>query len=327
MAERSSISQGFLLAPETTEGVAGTSFKRLLSMRFEPQVAANVLGFRSSGGKYQSIKSLGKEWATAALSGIPSYEEIVYPLSSVVTAAAITTPSGGTLSRQWVFTPLASSPDAPVTFTGQHGDATTAEQMLGMRVNEFTMNLNRNEASLGGSAYGQAYDIAATLAGSPGVIPNKPMFPKDFSLYLDTTYGGLGTTKLTRAFVSNLSIANRNAPVWPINSALPSYAATVETEPTTRLNIQVMADAAGKAFITKMRNATTSYIRLKGVTADFIEGAIPWLYQLDFVGQVAEAPGTADADNVYVLNVVLDAFDDGTNPPYKITVVNTRTAL
>jgi hypothetical protein len=66
---------------------------------------------------------------------------------------------------------------------------------------------------------------------------------------------------------------------------------------------------------------------VKATSVDFIETTIPWSAQLDFVGVVAEAPGSADVDGLYVLNVVLAAYSDGTNPPCRWTIVNKVAAL
>lgn len=328
MARRSAISQIAQIRVESTLGTdPGTGTKRLKSLRLRLKPESNMLRFRGSASKYASVVTVGQEWSSLEMTGQPTYDEIIYPLSSIFTAAVITTPGGGTNSRTWTFTPAVATEDSPKTFTIEQGSSVAAEKASACILNEFAFNLNRNQAEMTGSWMGQLYTTGVALAGSPGTLPMIPIQPRHFDIFNDTTYGGLGGTKLTADFVANLTVRNRYGLIRPINSAKPSWDEPVETEPQVRLAIQVEGNATGQAFVTAMRNNTTQYIRLKATTTSFIEAAIPWTYQMDFVGQVIEAPSRDEAEGLDVLNVVLEAFDDGTNPPIKIAVTNSTTAL
>lgn len=328
MARRSTIAQIAQVRLEATPGLDPlTGTKRLKSLNWDLRPQANILRFRGSASKYASVVSVGQEWSEAALTGVPTYDEVPYVLASAITAPVITTPVGGTLSRQHKFTPNVATEDSPITFTVEKGSAAGGEKSSGTIVNELAFNLSRNEAALTGSAFGQLWTPGVTLAASPTVLPMKPIMPRHFDLFADTTFAGIGTTKLTADFVANFTISGRYGQIWPINSVKPSYDETVETEPQVRLALQVENNASGQAFVTRMRNATPTYLRLKATTPEFIETTIPWSYQLDVVGVVIEAPDVADLDGLYTLTIVLEAFDDGTHVPYEVTVVNSLTAL
>jgi hypothetical protein len=329
MPRRSSIGNVTQIRKETTIGVDPTTGTKILkSLALMPKPAADVNLFRAASGLFPSVAALGREWSTLdAPDSPPLFDEIIYPLSSLIQAAVITTPGGGTLSRIWTFSMPTAGGVVPISYTVEYGSSAGAELVKGTIFNDFHINITREGIQAGGSAFGQIWTPGVTLTASPTALPNKPILPSTVDVFVDPTWAGLGTTKLTADFVANLSITNRWGQIWPINSAKVSWDDVTETEPTARLELSVENNAAGQAFITKMRASTLSYVRVVATSTDFIETTIPWKLTIDFVGMVAEAPGTGDQDGLYVLTVPLAAFSDGTNPPIKIAVQNSQTAL
>src|SRR5687768_754043 len=129
IAERQWINQVCQIGVESTAGTAVAANKRLSALSLLPNVKANVQRFRPQGYKYPTVTALGKEWTEAPLTGVPTYTEIVYPLSSVLGTAVITTPGGGTTSRLWTFNPSTTTDDAPKTFTIEMGSAVRAHRI------------------------------------------------------------------------------------------------------------------------------------------------------------------------------------------------------
>lgn len=326
MPRRSSIAQTVQVGVESTIGTSVAANKKLPDLMITPRPMANVLRFRSSASKYASVVSVGKEWSEAAVTGSPGYNTLIYPLNSIINTGVITTPGGGTLSRDHTFTPNVATEDTVKSYTIEKGSAAGAEKTTGNIFNELAINVNRNEVGLTGTTFGQLWQTGISMTGSPTTLAMVPIMPTQFKIYNDTTFGGLGGTQLTADFVANFTISNRFGQIWPINSAKTSWDEPVEIEPQVRLALQLENNATGQAFVTAMRNATVQYTRLEAL-GSIIEAAITYKFRLDFVGKVIEAPEVADADGLYVLNVVLEAFDDGTNAPYKVVVTNVITAL
>jgi hypothetical protein len=329
MPRRSSLGNVTQIRKEVTVGVDPTTGTKIMkSMAVMPTPAADVNLFRAASGLFPSVAALGREWSAGAMADSPPlYDEVIYPLSSIIQAAVITTPGGGTLSRIWTFTMPTTGGVTPVSYTVEYGETAGAEKIVGYIVNDYHINTTRQALVAGGNGFGQIWTPGITLTGSPTALPNVPILPSTVDVFVDSTFGGLGTTKLTADFVANLNITNRWGQIWPINSAKTSWDDVTETEPTVTLDLSVENNAAGQAFITKMRASTLSYVRVKATSAAFIETTIPWSLQYDFVGMVSAAPGTGDQNGLYVLTVQLRAFSNGTNPPLTIAVTNTQTTL
>jgi acetyl-CoA C-acetyltransferase len=113
--DRASIFQTCNVGVEVTPGTAVTCAKKLTSLSIEPAIKTKVETFRPMGTKYTTLTQQGKEWTEAKVSGLVTYTEIVYALSSLLKTAVITTPGGGTNSRLWTFEPSATLADAVKT--------------------------------------------------------------------------------------------------------------------------------------------------------------------------------------------------------------------
>src|SRR6516162_8481391 len=126
MPDRSSVSQLVQIAPEVTPGTALPATKRLQSMMITPSPKVTVAQFRPSGYKYNTLAILGKEWSESAVTGNATYDELVYPLSSILTTVTPTTT--GTTGKKWDFVPATYAPDTPTTFTIEHGSSVRADR-------------------------------------------------------------------------------------------------------------------------------------------------------------------------------------------------------
>jgi len=176
--ERASVFQTVKIAVETTAGTPPSSgYKKLTALGFSPTINATVQSFRPAGQKYTTVTALNREDTTWSLDGLPTYTEIVYPLSSVLTEALITA-AGGTTSAaagsrvmgadgtHWFFKPSAVDADAPVSFTAYKGGITAAERASFLRVGDLTITYNRSDSSLSGSAMSRQLEIDQAMPGN-----------------------------------------------------------------------------------------------------------------------------------------------------------------
>lgn len=176
--KRASVFQTVKLAVETTPGTAPASgYKKLTALGLTATINPTIKSFKPAGQKLTTVTALNREDSTWKVDGLPTYTEIVYPLSSVLTEALITA-AGGTTSAaagsrvmgadgtHWFFKPSAVDADAPVSYTAYKGGITAAERATFLRIGEFTLTFNRSDSTLSGSAMARALEVGQSMPGN-----------------------------------------------------------------------------------------------------------------------------------------------------------------
>lgn len=331
MPERSSISQVVQIGVEATPGTAVAATKRLRSLGIEPSPNIETSQFRPAGSKYKTLAPIGKEWAEASLSGRATYDEILYPLSSV-----LTTPTGpvvtGTTGQKWTFKPANDTEDTPKTFTVEHGSAVRAAKFAYGLVTEFGMSINRDAVELSGSMMGRRITDGIVLTAGPTFLPLVPVLPTQVDVFMNDTDATIGTTKLGRLLSLEWTIGDRYGSLWVIDSAQQSWVAHVETEPSAVLNMTMEADTAGMALLDTVRAGSTKFVQIKATGP--VIGAGPATYELkmNMPVKIVDSGGFSDEDGVFAIewntiHVFDSTFDGGLGGSMKIEVTNSLTAL
>lgn len=323
MPERSALTQGVQVGVEATPGVNVAANKKLISIGVEPGIAVDMQKFRPMGQKFASIITPGKEWIEADLSGAGSYTELLYPFASLLVSPGAPAVSD-TTAQTWTFSPSSTSEDTVKTLTVEQGGAVRAQKFNYGLVTEVELTFNRDGVEVSGSMIGQRLSDNITLSGAPATILEAPILPTDLDVYVDTTSAGLGTTKLTRVLEATIHVGDRFNPVWVLNSALASFAAHVETEPSATITLLQEADAEGMAELTQMRAGSTKFIRVKA-TSPTLAGAatVPYSFAWDAAIKVSDAGSFSDEDGVYAIEWTFDQVHDGTwGKAFTVAVVN-----
>jgi hypothetical protein len=310
MPERSSISQVVQIGVETTEGTAVGATKLLQALAIEPSLTAQTADFRPMGNKYRTLIIPGKEWVEANLTGEAVFDEIQYPLASLVGASVDSVT--GTTGQQHVFTPSSTSEDAAKSFTVEQGSNVRAHRFSGGVVSEFGMEFTRDSVALSGKMIGTGFTDGITLTPSPTTVPLVPMLPAQVNVYLDPTSAALGTTKFLRALQTGFSLTNKYGPLWTLNSAVAGYAARVETEPKAEGHLMVEADAAGMGLLSVLRAGATRFLRIEVLSTQII-GAGPAVYSanFDFAIKFNAWNAFADQNGVYAVDIPYTIIHDG----------------
>lgn len=326
MPERQTGNQAVQLAPEVTAGTAVAADTRLRSIDITINTRGNVSTFRPQGSKLPTVVVPGQEWSGGDISGMPVYDEIVYLLAMIFGAPTVAT--SDTTAKTWPFVYTPGAALTPKTFTVEKGDSVRAGEAPGVHATDFGLHITRNEITVDGAVMGLLYSDGITMTAAPTSLPQVPILPKHVDLYIDSTFGALGTTKYLRGFSFDLNMGGLYNPIWPLNSALTSYATSVEnTEPDITAEIRVEADATGMALLTTLRAGGTKYCRVIA-TSDVLAGAATAYHklQVDFAAKVAEYSDFDDEDGLYVRPIPLQLVDDD-DLALEITVVNTTAAL
>lgn len=306
MADRFNVSEVQQIGVESSPGSAAVPTILLQGLNIDIDTDMEFDEFGPSGQLPMSIVAPRQEWSSGAVSGYPTYTELAYVFSNVLGAATISTPSGATLTRKWLWEPSASTPWTPKTWTLRRGvSGGTAEEANYLLMSGLEMKFSRTDApEISGDLFAQRLDYAATLAAT-GVTTrsNVPILPAQGDLYLDSASGSLGVTKLLRAFEFDWSIADLFGMIWPINSALPSFAAHSVKKPTLGSMLTLGNDAAGRALVTNMRAGSTVWVRYRATAAtDSIEAGFAHRLTVDLPLKVVEAPKRGEEEGLSTLD-------------------------
>lgn len=330
MVDIATVNNRTQIGVESTKGTAVAATKILTATQIVPAIQVTTNPFRPSGYKYNTLVIKGKEWSESGMTGVLTYTEPVYILSSLIGDAVITTPGGGTLSRNWQFIPVSAGADTQNTFTVEYGSTTRGKRFPYGLVTGFGFTATREEVSTTGTLLGQRVEDPFTLTTltSADEIALIPVQPDQINLYIADTMAGLaGAGAMTRGFQFEFSLTGRNNPIWPLNRTYTSYAGDVEVAPDLSAVITMESDAVGMGLLTKLRASATQYVRFEAVGA-IIEGAIPYSFTLDFAGKVSEPGSYEDNDGVEQIAWTLTGVHDSTaGEAFEINIVNTLTAL
>lgn len=330
MPDRALVFEGNQIGVETVPGTSVPADKQLTAMNIALSPAAEVDVYGPMGMKYDTLSILNREWAAGDISGRPTFTELVYPLSSVLTAPVITTPATGVTARDWDWTPANTAPDTPKTFTIEQGQPGSglADKATGLIVTELGLTFSRTGGvEMSGSALARAILTGQTLTATPTAIPLVPIAPGMVSVYVDDTAAALGTTKLLRDFSAEWRVGDRYNPIWPLNAALASFDGTIEAKPTPTLSLTLGNDAVGQGFLTTMRTGAKKFVRLEAV-GGIIETALTYLLRIDCCAIVSDAPSKGDVDGLSTLDWSFRlAYDATFGAAMKLKLRNTLTAL
>lgn len=333
MAERSTVTQVAQIGLETTPGtsVAATKVLAAVDLATEPQFT--IMPFRPAGYKVNTVHATEREWVEIGLRGQPTYTEMIYLLASLLTTpSAPTTILDGatdTLARRWTFTPGSTAPDTPQTFTIEQGSSVRAHKITYGLVTEMGMNFSRERIEISGRMIGQRITDGITLTPSLSQLELVPITASDICVYIDSTSGALGTTKLGRLFTGNPQVGSRYNPVWAVDCAQPSFSAHVETPNESRMSMMVEADAAGMAYLTDARNNDTLFMRIKATGPTiYVPTSVPYSFQWDMAIQVRDVTSFSDHEGVYAIGYEFDIVHDPTwNKHQQIQVVNKLSSM
>ena len=303
MADRYLVSEVQQLGVESVPGTAVTPTIQLNGMSIALDTAIEFDEFGPAGQLTNTIVAPRQEWASGALSGFPTYTELPYALSNLLGAANITTPSGATDARRWLWEPDESTPWTPKTWTVRRGvSGDTAEEAAYVLLSGLNLSFSRTATpELGGDLFGRRLDYTATLA-STGVTSTElvPILPSQVDIYLDSTSGNLGNTQLTRDFSFAWSISGLFDMIWPLNSSLNSFAAHSVLKPDISATLMMGNDSAGRALVTNMRAGSTVFVRLQA-TGPQIESGQNYQLTIDTALKVRSAPSRGDQNGLSTL--------------------------
>ena len=325
--ERATIFETMQIGVETVPGTAVAATKRLGSIGINAAPALTSKRYRPRGRKLDTLVIPGRRSTEGTIDGQATFNELQYPLSSLCGAAAISTPVGATLAREWLFDIASNGPDNGKTYTVEIGSSVFGNRFPHGIFTGLSMNFGTEEISLGGNIIGHKWqkEFAMTTGGGVTEIPLEPIDPNDVSIYVDATHAALGTTLMERIFAAEWGIGDKYGPVWVINAANPSWVTTVETPPDATLGLTFAADAVGMDFLDVFEAGATRFVRIEAVGRE-IEAGQDYLLRADFAAK-AEQVAFPDQDGVVGAAWSLRQVEDPLLTGLRVLLRNEQAAL
>lgn len=299
--------QGIQVGVESIPGTAVPANKKLLAVSMKPSPQAESAPFRAMGNKYASFVSPNKEWSSINIEGQPTFNEIVYLLSSLLHYSA-PVQQGSTTAYKWTFGSNTSAADVGKTFTVEQGDVNSAWKVAGVRVSGLTFTFGRNQISISGNGVGEALTTGITMTASPTSLTPVPILPTMLKFYIADTQAGLASAvALDNAFELEWSLTDKFGLAWPVGQD----PVAVEGIPNASSRIKVATDTAGMGLIAALRSASTKWFRIQAI-GDTIATTYKHTLTIDFPAQIESVSDPNDYENVYTVDFGLLPIHDAT---------------
>jgi hypothetical protein len=279
--------------------------------------------FNGGTGKTASGVILSDTWAEWSLTPASCYRALGFVAASRIAAPVTTTPGGGTLSRQHVFTLNPNAIDTFVTYTLVWTDGTIGFKSSYNAFQSLGFTAERGSVEVSSNMIGRKPIVTSTIPSSPTSVALKPIQPNLGDVWIDSTWATLGTTQYLAAYQYDLQLGDKYDMDAPINSSISSFATLPEKEDQSMtLNLSVAVDTAGNALVANYDVGTMIAVRYK-ILGPIIETTIPFSAQWDClaviteVGEVTAAPNS----NIATIPLTCSIATDGTNA-LTLTLVN-----
>lgn len=316
------------LGIETTPGTPVPANKKLptLSVLFVPETETKFT--RAFGFKYPTQGALHREWAGGTYNGPLSYNEIVYILSGLIGSPNPTVV--GTTGYLWTFSPLSSGADSWKTFTLQRGDAALAMQAAYATFTTMSVAITRQDCTVSGALIGQKISNNITLTVTPTLIAQQPVSENEVDIFLDSTFGSIGTTKWTDPYETTITFPAFFNPKWVLNTAFPAWKELVEMPRDITISVKAEMNAQTSGFFDtlKVDALPVQYMRIKALGAAIPGGTAFNTLAWDFAVKLDKITDAADHDGVYAYQLDFHVIHDPTmGKPFSLAVTNALTAL
>jgi hypothetical protein len=193
---------------------------------------------------------------------------------------------------------------------------------------DFSVSVSEDSSEVAGTIVGYA-PSNVTLTGSPTSIATLPSGPREVDIYIDPTFGAIGTTKVSAALSWNFAIASLREKMHVLNTTFQAFHSLTDTAVDLSANFRTEHNLQSRnifAGVTATSNPI-QYIRFKS-TGAIIEGALPYYIQLDLAARIIDMNQDSNTA-VWGYQYMLIPEYDSTfgNKLFNLVIQNTITAL
>lgn len=159
----------------------------------------------------------------------------------------------------------------------------------------------------------------------PVQTPESPISGGEVSVYVDSTAGGLGTTKLTDAYSASFDLSGKYAPKWVLDASLGSLKEFVGLPVNPQLTVEAENNAQTRALFdaVNQNQLPFRYTRIESVGPNIGSGA-DYKFTSDFACKLNDAEEMEDREGTYGFRFTWDVmFDPSWNRALLFSLVNT----
>jgi hypothetical protein len=309
--EIATINRKTQIGDESTPGTAVPADKLLENLNVSIAPKPDVKMFGGSGRRWNSVAVMNRDWTELKLDGNLDYQDFVYLIAGCWGIMSPATHAGGTLSKDWTWTPPVTGAITPRTYTIEQGDTTRAQSVAYGLMTGFSYKGNRtNGFTCEGKMIARNFSDSITLTATPTSVALSPVVGVHVDLWINTTSAALGTTQFTRAFNFEYSYESAFNDIWPLNRSIVSFAGHVDTKPKNTVKILLEMDSAGMGLYTHIATGDYLYVRFDA-QGPIIETTIPYTITHDMALKIKSVSEFKDTDGgVYAIEYECDVMED-----------------
>jgi hypothetical protein len=268
--------------------------------------------------------------------GDATFEQIIDFLAmTLVGGVTPTTPGGGTLPRDWTFTPDLEAANIQDSYTFEYGDDTQAWESAFVTCVSMDLGINLGAVvSLGAELVGR-FAEKTTFTGSLTDPSVEEVVGDGARFFLDTSWAGIGGTEYD-AMLAGGSI-RLNSGLVPVRYAdgldsngRANFSTLIENKRSHGMDLDLIisSDMITNVY-DKFASGTSAAIRIVfDLAANSIETSFNHELEIDMFGKFEGEPeifGERDGENLVRMQFV--SYDDGNGNELTVRVRNSLTAL
>ncbi len=268
MSDRAGVNFISQFGIESTPGTAvnASRFCPTLSWMLAREVVDKK--FRAAGNKVPGTHVVHKRMARGSVEGILDYNSCMYIFDGIFSAA--TPVQIGALTaytREWLAG--VRTADTCRNYTVEQGDSVACEDYAFTQLLGFELDSGQDDFSIKSGAISRypADNQTLTSGGSITTVPERPVERNDVNVYLNDTYGAIGTTKVTQALDENISLGDKFKEFFVHNSATPEFADIIEIPYEPTFKFATVHNAASRTLINSLLTNPTKWMRWEAIGA------------------------------------------------------------
>lgn len=198
--------------------------------------------------------------------------------------------------------------------------------------------VNQPEITIGsGSLVGGGTYVPSTLtAGGADIssIPQSPVSRMHVDIFVDDTFGAIGTTKVTQAYAGDFRIGDKVQPFWALNTDYDSFQSTVRLAADVTASFSTPHNAQSRALYNAVRSNPWRWVRLLATGNEIDTGVNNETIRVDVACKFGNPEKQEDANGVFGYKFNFNSLhnadftsEHASGAAYEIEVINSLTAL
>ncbi len=248
-------------------GVESTPGTAVAANRFTPTLNWNLSrnietkSFRARGNRTPTTSVQHKKMAQGSVEGILDYNSIMYILSGIFPHPT-RTQIGAIQAFQGIWTPgLRTVDSARKTYTVEIGNENGGEKYAFGQLKGFDFEAGQDDFTVKSDAIARYPVDGITLTATPTDVGERPVERNDINVYIDDTFGALGTTLITHAQAESLTLGDKFKEAFFHNRTAGEFEDVIDVPYEPKFSFETAHNAQSKAILAAITNNPYKFIR------------------------------------------------------------------